>query len=127
MSIPIQNASSIPLNLNTGTVPDVSGALRDWFQPMTFTKIVKSVLNFKLVETVTNVDFLGVVDPGSQPLKMMTNGQRKWNSFTCYTQPGVPLEPDDVVVYLGTRYRVKNKFDYTIYQYVRYELEQDFT
>ena len=62
MSIPIINAKDIPLNQGTGTVPNVSGAMRNWFQTMTFEQVTKSVVNFKVVETKVSIDFMGVVD-----------------------------------------------------------------
>ena len=125
--IPISNGKDTLLTANTGSVPNVSGAMRCWFQPMSFVRVAKIVKNFKVVETPTVIDFLGVVDPNDQPLEMMERGQRAWDSFNCYTQIGVPLFPDDVVIYLGVQYRVLNKYDFAIYGYLKYALKQDFT
>lgn len=127
MSIPIINAADTPLDASTGTVPDVSGALRNWFQPMTFSKVTKTVVNFKVTEIFEVIDFMGVVDPIIDTLEMRARGQRVWDDFTVYTQPGVPLIQDDVVIYLGVQYRVKSKTDYTIYGYIAYNLVQDYT
>ena len=127
MSIPIVNAKDRPLSQSTGTMPDVSGALRNWFQPMTFTTIVKTVEGFQNVETPTNIDFRGVWQPTSaQAIAMKPEGQRKWKWFTVHAEPGLDLDPDDVVTYLSTQYRVKEKTDYTLDGYIEYHLVEDF-
>jgi hypothetical protein len=127
VSIPISNGKDKPLSAQQGHVPNISGAMDCWFQNMTFTLVSKSVKNFSLVEVNTNIDFMGVVSPNDQPLDMKAHGQRKWDSFDCYTQPGVPLVPDDIILYQGTKYRVMHKFNFELYGYVLYKLEQDYT
>lgn len=128
MSIPILNANTIPLNQNSGTVPDVSDAMLDWFQPLTFTSIVKTVVNFQVVETPTNVSFLGVWQPfTARQLLLKPEGQRAWSWFTCHAQPELVLKADEVVTYLGVQYRVKEQTDYRLYGYVEYHLIQDYT
>lgn len=127
MGIPIQNAKDKLLTQNTGTMPNVSGAIQNWFQPMTFVVVEKAVEGFQNVETPTNIDFLGVWQPmTAQQLSMKPEGQRKWKWFTVHTQPGVPLDPDDVVTYLGTQYRVMQKLDYTLDGYIEYHLIDDY-
>lgn len=128
MSIPIQNAKDVSLSQNSGTVPNMGDALLNWFQPITFTQIVKSIVNYQDVETPTNVSFLGVWQPLSpQDVLMKSEGQRIWKWFTVHTQIQLPLAPDDVLTYLGVQYRVKGKLDYSIYNFYEYHLVQDYT
>lgn len=128
MSIPIFNAKDRPLSANTGTLPDMSGALLNWLQPMTFTLITKTVVNFKVVETPTMVDFQGVWQPfTAQQLMMKPEGQRRWLWFTCHALIGLILKPDEVVTYQGVQYRVMAKLDYKEYNYVEYHLVNDFS
>ena len=128
MGVPISNASNTPLNQNCGTLPDVSGALFSWFQPLTFTSIVKTVVGYQVVETPTNVTFQGVWQPfTAQQLSMKPEGQRQWKWFTVHAQPGLELIPDEVITYLGTQYRIKDKLDYILYGYVEYHLVEDYT
>lgn len=128
MSIPIQNANAVLLSANSGTLPDMGDALLNYFQPMTFTQIVKSVVNYQDVETPTNTQFLGVWQPFSaQKLMMKPEGERKWKWFTVHTQIQLPLEPDDVVYYLTVQYRVMEKFDYSLYNFYEYHLANDYT
>jgi hypothetical protein len=44
-----------------------------------------------------------------------------------HAQPVLALQVDDVVLYLGVQTRVMARQDYSIYNYVYYELVQDWT
>lgn len=128
MSIPISNAKNRPLNVNTGTMPNVSGALQNYFQPLTFEVVEKSVESFLLVEVGEDIDFRGVMQPfGPRQLMMKPEGQRHWNWWMLHADPGLVLEVDMVVKYLDVQYRVKAQSDYRLDGYVMYELIQDFT
>lgn len=125
---PIQNGKDTPLNIRTGTVPDVSGAMTDWFQPMVFTQIAKSVVGFEAVETPTQVNCLGVIQPLSgRRLELKPEGQRAWTWLLLHADPSLVLEVDEVVVYNGVQTRVMSRKDYRLYGYVEYELVQDWT
>lgn len=123
----IQNGKDTPLNQNSGTMPDVSGALLNWFQPMVFTTIVKTVVNFQVVETPTNYNFKGVWQPASaQMLMMKPEGQRAWKWFTVHSDISLQLKPDEVISYLGVQYRVKDVSDYRLDGYMQYGLVEDY-
>lgn len=124
----LQNASQIPLNQKSGTVPDVSGAMMDWFQSMVFEPVGKVVQGFQVVETGEPVSFRGVIQPLSpRKLELKPEGQRAWTWLMLHAEPVLALEVDDVVVYLGVQTRVMAKTDYSLYGYIQYELVQDWT
>lgn len=125
----IRNAANVPLNLQTqGTMPDVSGALFDWFQQITFTSVSKSVQNFQAVEVGTSFSFEGTWQPFTdRQLVMKPEGERKWKWFLLHSQPNVPLIPDDVITYLGVQYRVKAMKDWSLNGYMEYHLIEDYT
>lgn len=124
----IGNGSSIPLNASAGSVPDMSTALYNWMQPMTFSKIVKTIVDFQVVETPTVISFQGVWQPFSpQMLAMKPEGQRQWKWFMLHSPIALSLSPDEVVTYLGTQFRVMSTLDYKLYGYFQYELVDDFT
>lgn len=128
----IFNAKDRLLSENPGTLPDVSGALLDWFQPLTFRQMTKTPVGFRLHETATDICTKGVIQPFSaQQLNLKPEGQRSWKWFTIHALPGCPLEPDDVVVQVNvklgnTPYRVMSKHDYSAYGYVRYDVVQGY-
>lgn len=124
----ITNAKDRPLGANTGGLPDMGDALFNYLQPMTFTRIVKTIVNYEVVETPTDFDTQGVWQPFSpQMLMMKPEGQRKWSWFMLHVLPGLNLEDDEVVTYLGVQYRVKSKLEYQLYGYQQYELVDDYT
>jgi hypothetical protein len=124
----IRNAANIPLNQINGTVPDVSGALRDWFQPMIFDVLTKTVSGFQVIEKADPINFQGVVQPYSpRQLMLLPEGQRAWTWFTLHAEPVLTLQVDAVVLWLGKQTRVMSRKDYMLYGYVEYSLVQDWT
>lgn len=124
----IGNGVNTPLNQQTGTVPNVGGAMLDWFQPMTFVQVLKRIVGFQAFETATAILFRGVVQPlQARRLLLKSEGQRAWTWLWMHSDPSLRLEVDDVVVYLGVQTRVMARKDYTIYGYIEYELCQDWT
>lgn len=127
MAIPIFNASSIPLSQSTGTLPNVQAAMANWFQPITFIQIVKTVVNFKLVETLTSIDFQGVIQPfTAEQLALRPEGERSWRWFQIHAYPGTPLNTDDVGTIKGQNYRIMEKWDYKEYGYILYNAVADY-
>lgn len=123
----INNASSIPLNQNTGTLPDMSGTLQDWFQPMTFGVITKTVTDFQVIESVVNTNFMGVWQSlTGRQLVMQTKGQRQWEWWMLHADLAISLKIDDIVTYVTKQYRVMAKKDYSLYKYQYYELVEDY-
>jgi hypothetical protein len=119
----IKNGKNTLLNQSSGTLPDVSGAMKNWFQTMTFTTIVKEIVNFEVVETKTDIIFEGVIQPFSkQDLQMKPEGQRAWKWYTLHTTTALELDPDEEIEYLGVTYRIKAKGIYRAYGYYEYEL-----
>ena len=124
----IVNGSSRPLvNGAAPTLPDVSGALGDLFQPISFGTVTKSIgTGFQVAEAVTTVNGLGTVQPFTErQLQILPEGQRAWTNLWCHTDPSVTLEVDSIVTYLGTPTRVMSVKDYSKYGYLEYRLVQD--
>lgn len=124
----IKLGANTPLNANTGTVPDMSGAMYDWFQPMIFGLVTKVVTDFQVVETVQEVQFMGVWQPLSErQLLLKPEGQRAWSWYWVHSDPSLDLKVDNIVIYLGRQFRVMAKKDYTLYQYQEYQIVTDWT
>lgn len=122
----LANGKNTPLNEQAGTVPDVSGAMRDYFQPMVFTPVTKQTEAFQAVETPGPIDFRGVIQPlSARALALKPEGQRSWTWLMLHSDPSLKLDTDDVVVYLGVQTRVMGRKDYSLYGYMYYELVQD--
>lgn len=124
----IPNGANTPLNAQAGTVPNLSGALLDYFQPMVFTRVTKTVGAFQAIESAEEINFRGVIQPlTDRALQLKPEGQRAWTWLMLHAQPVLTLDVDEVVNYLGVQTRVMARKDYTLYGYVQYELVQDWT
>jgi len=122
----IFNAKNVPIDEKTGTIPDVSGAMTDYYQPMVFNRITKSLEAFQAVETAEVVAFRGFMPPFSnRQLLLKPEGQRAWNWYQLFAEPVLELEVDDIVVYQGEQTRVMAKKNFKNFGYVYYELVQD--
>lgn len=122
----IGNGASRPLNVNSGTLPDVSGAMLDWFQPMVFELVSKIVSGFQVSETPTPINFQGTWQPLTErQLMLKPEGQRAWSWYWMHAQPSLVLQVDDVVIWLGKQTRVMSRKDYALYGYIEYHLVQD--
>lgn len=125
----IINAANIPLSQQNTFTPDVSGAVQNYLQLMTFTRVTKTIVNFQVVETPMNTNFWGDIQQFSdQKLRMLPEGQRtQWQWWLMHCEPAVVLLPDDVVNYLGNQLRVMTKKDFTLYGYLEYTLQSDWS
>lgn len=123
----IKNAASILLDQACGNLPDVSGALQGWFQKMTFYRVTKTITNFEVVEDSVPFSFQGVWQPlSARQISFKPEGQRAWKWFQVHAEPSLLLNPDEVIVYQGTQFRVKGTSNYDEYGYVKYDLIEDF-
>jgi hypothetical protein len=124
----IANGNMHSISEKMGTIPDVSGALQDYFQAMTFNEVTKSIQGFELQETDNPINFRGVVIPfADRQLLMKPEGQRAWSWYLVYADPSLTLDVDDVVIWKNKQTRVMARKDYSIYGYQEYHLVQDWT
>lgn len=123
----IRNAGSIPLNEQAqGTVPDVSGALQSYYQPMVFEPVQKTITGYQIVETGNPINFRGVIQPLSgRQLMMKPEGERSWNWSLLHCDTALTLSPDDVVYFRGKPTRVMTQKPFGLYGFYVYELVQD--
>lgn len=126
MAGPIRNASAYPLTSKSGTTPDVSGAMQDYFQPMVFTTIKKTVSGFQVLEAGTPINFQGNWQPFTpRALLLKPEGQRSWTWYELYADPVLTLETDSVVIWQNKQTRIMSRQDFGLYGYVVYHLVQD--
>lgn len=119
----IKNGKDTTLEASSGTVPDMSQTITGWFQKMTFTRVVRTVVNFEAAEVKTQYSAMGVIQPmGSQQLSMKPDGERAWKWYTIHADTSLSLMPGENVVYLGNEYRVMSSDDYDLYGYVKYDV-----
>lgn len=124
----IANGANKPLFSKSGSVPDVSGAMQDYYQPMVFEPVGKVVNGFQVVETGAPINFRGTIQPFTErALQLKPEGQRAWSWYLVHSDPILTLEVDDVVVWNGKQSRVMARKDYATYGFNEYHLVQDWT
>ena len=121
----IRNGKDTRLSNSFNTLPDVSDVLPDWFQPLTFDVITKSLVNYEVQEVTVTISTLGVRQPMTpQQLSIKPEGQRAWKWETLHCLPDIKLRIDDVVIFGGNKYRVMQKWDWAEYGYCEYHICQ---
>lgn len=124
----IANGKDRPLFEKAGTVPDVSGAMQDYFQNMQFDKVIKSASAFQAEETLVPINFRGTEQPFTdRQLLLKPEGQRAWSWFLIHSDPTLTLDVDDVVMWRGKQTRVMSRKSYDLYGFIEYHLVQDWT
>lgn len=124
---PIISAGAKNLNDQIGTLPQMSEALMDWLQPMTFKQVTKTIVNMQVVETFEDVPMQAVRQPlSAQQVMMKPEGQRSWRWDRLHALPSPELRVDSQVIYNGVEYRVMGKWPWPEYGYVEYHLTQDY-
>lgn len=128
MASTIRNAANYPLFAIGGTTPDVSGAMQDYYQQLTFELLTKTAIGFQAVENTLPIIFRGVIQPFSErQLALLPVGERAWSHFMLHSDPVLTLQVDDIVLWKGKQTRVAGRTDNALYGYVKYHLVQDWT
>ena len=113
--------------LSQSNLPNMSQTIIGWFQPITFVKLSRSVVDYEQVLTETRSNTQGVVQPYKpEPLEIQQYGTQSWIWQDVHCLPNVTLKTDEIIVYQNIRYKVLYKKDYTEYGYVEYMLCETF-
>lgn len=127
----IANGCNVPVNLQTGSIPNLGIAILDWMQYLTFGKVTKTTVGFQVLETVTDINFWGVIQPLSErQLYLKPEGQRAWTWFSVVAQAApagalISLNVDDVGIWNGIQTRVMGRKDYALYGFIEMTWVQD--
>jgi hypothetical protein len=124
----IPQGKNIPFGTTNSALPNMAETIVSWFLALTIERIVKTVVNYQVVETTTPESFMGVIQPlNNQTLMIKPEGQRAWKWYWLHCSTTVKLTVDDVFLYQGHQYRVMALKDYSEYGYLSYELIRDWT
>lgn len=108
-------------------LPNLSGPVKAYMQPITFDLIHKELVDYVMQETRTTITTRGVRQPVEpQRLQITEEGQRAWKYENLHLLPTVKISIDDIVIFKDVQYRVVEKYDCTEYGYVEYMIAQTF-
>lgn len=113
--------------ISASQLPNMSATIVGWFQPITFVKLSRAIVDFEQVVTETKIDTQGVVQVYKpEPLEIQQYGTQSWVWQDMHCLPNVSLKTDDLIIYKNVKYKVLFKKDYTEYGYVEYMLCETF-
>lgn len=113
--------------LSRSNLPNMSQTIIGWFQPITFVKLTRTVVDYEQVLTDTKINTQGVVQPYKpEPLEIQQYGTQSWIWQDMHCLPDVTLNTDEIIIYQNVKYKVLYKKDYTEYGYVEYMLCETF-
>lgn len=109
-------------------MPNVSGALRGWTEPLTVMVVSRTVVDHRPVETATTAILRGSLRPmPAQEVARKPEEQRSWRWWRLLTTAGAALlKIDDALVVDGHNYRVQSVQRWDRCGYRRYDLLQDY-
>ncbi len=123
----IVNGSSRTLSQTSSSVPNVSEALDGWFKLTSVSTIVKTVVDYQTVETVTTKNIIAVLQPfTSRQLVIKPEGQRAWAWYTLHVKDSDDFALDDIITISSVKYRIMQKFEWKDYGYFEYQVIQGF-
>ena len=111
----------------SNALPDVSGAISLFLQPVKLGLIRKKQVSGYTEETITWIQTKAVRQSfTAQQLLLHPEGERAWKWYTIHMLPDYQLKPDDLIVLHGMRMRVMEKLDYQEYGFIEYHAVEDF-
>lgn len=124
----IVNGKDFLIGSNNPNLPNMSDTIVDWFLPIVFGIVAKSVVAGRVVETITDIETSGVVQPlKPEAIARKPEGTRSWVWLQIHCLPEVALKNDEIISYKGKRYRVDARLNYTDYGYIEYHICEAFT
>lgn len=143
MKSPLWNARNTPLTQKSGMLPQLHGAMANYFQPMTFIKVQKAISGGMVVESGDagepwtspsgqtiqgiQVNFDGFMVPGVKKMDIKGTGEQAWLGYDLYTTPQLQLQQDDAVVDAeGVQYRVLLLWPFKNFGFMHYFLNEDY-
>lgn len=108
-------------------LPNMANTLTGWEQTITLGKVVQTIDQGDLVETINWTTGQAVVQPlSAQQLLLKPEGQRGWQYFWLHAKTNFGLSLSDRVIYKETQFKVTAVKDYSDYGYYDIELTQDY-
>ena len=125
-SIP-RNRTLSQLKQSSG-MPNMANTLSGWEVPITFVKIIQTVQEGDLVTEQIPIKFMGVWQPlKDEALELKPEGQRSWEWYWLHVRSGsVELETADKILFLGKRFKIITRKDYSLNGFIEYEICRDY-
>ena len=125
---PIVNGKDLPMGQALAGLPDVSGAVIQFLQPVTIGIINATQINGRTQTIVEKYcDTQGVRIATDNKVVYSKTGERFWAHEDIYFMRDVILKIDDLFLFNQKQYRVLAIEQWTEYGYNKYTVLQDYT
>ena len=114
--------------LANGNLPQMHQPIQSWSVPVTLTKVLQNIVDGDLVTTETQISFQGTVQPlKDEQLQFKPDNLRSWRWLWIHCVAGsLNLQTNDKIIFQHVRYKVMSVKDYSLYNYIEYELVEDY-
>lgn len=112
--------------LNSG-LPDVISAIQTLLQDTTAVYVQKQQIDGYTQEVPISIKTKACIQPASQDLTILPEGQRKWKYLDMWCLPNLNLELDDIFWVRHQGYRILSKIDWKQYGFINYKIIEDYT
>jgi uncharacterized protein with PhoU and TrkA domain len=123
----IINAKNRDVSDAASDLPNVVASVQELMRPVVGVMVESKQVAGRTKEVPIDVRTQACIQPYTpQQLIYMPEGIRKWKWYSLWTMANMDLEPDDVFIMKGVRYRIKEKEDWQEYGYFKYAVIEDF-
>ena len=124
---PIIGAGTRDISESALTVPNMRGAIINWFRPLQAERITTTIVDGLAKEIRRPFNTAGVFNPMKpREVLLKPEGDRTFRWFVLYVGREIELKPNDVVIRKGVPYRVMGPLPIEDYGIKRYELTEDY-
>lgn len=123
----IFNAGAQTIGQGLGPTPNMRSTLAGWVRELSLSRVVKTAVDFEIVEREVAIPGAGVWQPLSNArLAIKPEGQRSWRWFMIHATTDLKLNTDDVFTRAGTKYRVMANGEWDDNGFRLYEVVNDY-
>ena len=124
---PIIGAGTRDIAESALTMPNMRGAVINWFRPFRGILVTTTIVDGLSKEVRREFDTAGFFKP-MRPREVLIKpeGDRAFRWFVLYTGREIDFKPNDVVIRKGVPYRVMGPWQLEDYGVKRYELVEDY-
>jgi hypothetical protein len=107
--------------------PKIQIAFDGWMSSVTLIKVASVIADYEKVSTDEEIGFNGVVQPlNAEQLQLKPLDQRSWQWLMIHTRPDVFLKNGDFIKYDGKEFKVMEKKDYSLNNYIEYHIVKSY-
>ena len=122
----ITNGKDANFGLASSALPDVSGGVMSFLQPVSIGVVQKQQIDGYTEEIIKYTSTFACRQPMPEAMAVRKDGERSWKWSIIHITPELALLTDDVFLLYGVRYRIMQINDWTEYGYKEMHVIADY-